>query len=162
MDKILANILQFAEAGKGSTVPTKTAHDSKAVEPQRGKLNPLGFSVIIFSKERPYQLHQLLLSIQRYFIVAPTNVIILYVSGKYKDEYDQVFKLHRDVVAKEEVDFSLDLLNIISHYSQQPSVSHLMFCVDDLIFIAPFDYRYHVKLLLQLLLFIVLEKRHQF
>jgi hypothetical protein len=135
MDSILANILAFSgkkenvNAIKGPTI----SKESKKV-PQVESLPSKNLAVLCFSKDRPYQLHQLLLSIAR-FVPDIKDICVLYVPGVYQDEYDQVFGFHFSAVRSVlEEHFYSDVLSILNSFHEK-DISHVMFCVDDLIFV---------------------------
>lgn len=127
MNSILANILKFADisvdAGCNSVASSYT------------KSNGLG--VFCFSKERPYQLHQLLLSIEACFDVYPTKIVVLYCPGAYQNEYDVVFSCHSRVAPLLETTFETNFIEEM--HRLQSKVEHVMFCVDDLVFTGKFS-----------------------
>jgi hypothetical protein len=138
MDSILANILAFSgktENVNAIKVVPMSKESKKAVKIDSSAKN---LAVFCFSKDRPYQLHQLLLSITS-FVPNVKDVCVLYVPGVYQAEYDQVFGFHSLTVrAVLEMDFCSDVISILSSFNEK-DISHVMFCVDDLIFVNYID-----------------------
>ena len=134
MEKILSNILNFSSSARDNGTRPLGTIEASPVPPKAAKR---GLSLICFSKGRPYQLHQLLLSIKRYFVEPPQRVIVLYCTEIYEEQYEKLFKYHATVFGIEEVAFHEDLMRIFDEIT----TSHVMFCVDDLIFFREFNYR---------------------
>lgn len=127
MDDILANIMSFT----GGSSAVKAADANLVAKVQQPASSKLG--IVCFSKGRPYQLHQLLLSMETN-IVGDYSVSVIVKSASCEDLYAKVFQLHPAVQAIEERDFDLDLKQLLLSFAEG-GISHVMFCVDDLIFI---------------------------
>jgi hypothetical protein len=137
MDNILANILAFTEGGKSSNVsflsvkPDVTTKFAKAGN-ITVKTSDTVLGLICFSKERPFQLHQFLLSLAGSFDQPPDKIMVIYKPGEFEDLYSKVFDIHPSVIAVKETEFQTDLLDCVNSL---PSESFVVFCVDDLLFV---------------------------
>jgi hypothetical protein len=143
MDDILTKISGFMAEGT-LPVQTKVTQSKTQLIPIKDGSNDIAtptqaLAVVCFSKDRPYQLHQLLSSIKTTFRVPPTKQIVIYKPGQFRAHYDTIFKQNAEVTAVEESDFEVNLMEVISA-SLKPITGHVMFCVDDLIFHSPFDW----------------------
>ena len=78
------------------TTVTAVSKTSRSDEELRND-QVLGVSVMCFSKDRPYQLCQLLLSLKQMVAPVPDLIVVLYAPGEYTREYDYVFEQHPDV-----------------------------------------------------------------
>lgn len=130
MDNILASILQFTDGGLTVAENQTSVH---SYEPSSG------LAILCFSKDRPFQLHQLLLSIECCFEEYPQNVVVLYCPGTYSEEYAVVFGRHQRVTPLLETNFESNFVSAIRLL--QLEAEHVMFCVDDLIFTRRFSFR---------------------
>lgn len=86
--------------------------------------------LIIFSKNRPMQLHLLLESIAKNAVSVFDNITVLYKSDSlYESGYDILAKHFNYIVFHKESDFRLDLLSLIDD-----NYSYTTFMVDDNLF----------------------------
>ena len=97
-------------------------------------------SVLCFSKNRPYQLHQLLQSMNKFISPRPNSIIVLYSSSEqFQSLYNVVIKLNTEVIFVKQINFQSDLIacveDIIQKSCNSSSNHSIMFCVDDLIFL---------------------------
>jgi len=83
-------------------------------------------SVIVFSKDRPWQLKECLRTIALF--VPHTDIHVLYRGG---DEYEELKWSYRHVFFHKETNFADDLLLILNTIDK---TNYIMFCVDDIIF----------------------------
>jgi glycosyltransferase involved in cell wall biosynthesis len=134
MEDLLARIASFQ--GKNTAIAPKAEVVAKpSIKVETCDVHT---SVVIFSKDRPYQLTQLLDSLP-----ANDKTIVLYADpkGQWKEGYDIVQKNYPDVDFVLEADFTADLLCILRSCSvgAAHATSCVLFCVDDLLFFAPVD-----------------------
>jgi hypothetical protein len=94
--------------------------------------------VIIFSKDRAFQLDGLLRSMDRFF-EHPHRTIVLYASSSpdYQRSYDMLSARHEDVAWRLESDFKKDVLDLVDAAGKQGS-RFVMFLVDDIVFTRRF------------------------
>jgi hypothetical protein len=137
MDKILANIAAFSNSNQQKNVqpPEKTISEMK---PKSGPATKT--AVVCFSKERPYQLHQFLLSLEKFAQSSIDSVNVLYLPCAYEEEYSTVFRFHPKVLGIKEQIFYSDFLGLLKSFSSK-GIGYVMFCVDDLVFTSPVDFR---------------------
>lgn len=142
MDAILANIMAFTANGsegniknKEMTVAQRNTAPHKAISLLQ--MADVSLGVICFSKERPFQLHQFLCSLEVYCQPYADIVMVLYHPGAYSSLYDRVFSMHPNVQPVKEGDFHSDLLNCAA--TARTTATHIMFAVDDLIFVNRFN-----------------------
>ena len=134
-DSILALIRKFQSdhpAGEGAS----TAEGDSEVAVTEKDVSDILLGLLIFSKDRPFQLLQLLLSLEevdRY----PAKVIVLYscsdIQGPWHAHYLRIVrKFSSRVHFQFEKDFSSDLLEIVNEGLESMDV--IGFCVDDMLF----------------------------
>lgn len=149
MNNILLNISDFiGPCGLHSDYNLANKQSFKATnghsKKQLDKVNPR-ISVICFSKERPYQLYQLLCSMSFYspefFIDSVISVVCCF--GTYQFQYETIFSKFSNVNVIDESDFYEDILHCIQSMQDQ-GFTHIMFCVDDMIFISPWNIRWNM------------------
>jgi hypothetical protein len=138
---ILGLIGSFCREETGATISSTTASSPQlplarvdiAASRAREKDEPPAYSVIIFSKNRPFQLHALLQSIDAFFLEPPANIYVIYTSSdEWNPHYEAVFEHAAGVVTPVlESDFSNDVEECCS---RTPDNGYIMFCVDDLVF----------------------------
>lgn len=106
----------------------------------------LAFSVVIFSKDRPFQLHVLLQSISLFFIDKPAMIFVLYTtSSDWEAHYEAVFEhAPETVIPIKENNFPQDMEDCFGRICEDPTNEFVMFCVDDLIFYDHISLRYQV------------------
>jgi hypothetical protein len=139
MDKILANIAAFSNSNQQKNVqpPQKTVSQMK---PITKSISATKTAVVCFSKERPYQLHQFLLSLEKFAQSSTDSVTVLYLPCTYEEEYSTVFRCHPKVEGIKEQNFYSDFLGLLKSFSSK-GIEYVMFCVDDLVFTSPVDFR---------------------
>ncbi len=165
MDAIVNKILAFY-ASEG-----ESGGDFHATNVVVENTSRLAVAIIVFSKERPYQLHQLLRSITLHVKPWPATVRVIYIPGDYELEYRSVFGYsyqsfsriycpHLEVEAiRQSDDFHGDLKRCIQECAQ--FATHILFAVDDLIFIDDVDILLAAKTLMtRINLFTVHLKLH--
>jgi GR25 family glycosyltransferase involved in LPS biosynthesis len=91
-------------------------------------------NVIVCSKNRPIQLHALLQSFKKYQRdPIPANIHVVYkADSEYREAYEVLKKVYKDVQFHSETNFKQDYVNLIS------KTSFVMFLVDDAVFFRPF------------------------
>ena len=85
---------------------------------------------IVFTKNRPLQLHGYLESLYRFFPAAAIETVILYKPERFDVEYHFCFSYFPDCRIVREVDFHSDLLKIIN----EAETSYIMFGIDDVVY----------------------------
>ena len=152
MDDIFAKISMFAGAP-----------DEPKVEPKGEKELPgMGKgtnSVLVFSKDRPFQLDQFLKSLHENVSILPDKIVVLYTAGTWQTQYDEVRVRYSNCKFVLEEDFSSDLMRILHSLKAdgadggkregegEENAVCVTFCVDDLLFTANTDLRYYAKML---------------
>lgn len=136
MDGILANILSFtgSQSQKSPHLhlhPTPSSKQKASVALFKQKL-----AVLCFSKDRPFQLHQYLTSLETK-MKGDYEVLVLFTSSTSccSHLYERVFQWHPLVKACPEADFTNNLVALLQELEQDKVITHLMLCVDDMIFI---------------------------
>ena len=87
-------------------------------------------SNIIFTKNRPLQLHAYLESLYRFMPSELIQTYIIYKVELFEQEYEQVFREFPDCIVIKESDFHTDILNVIT----QINTKYLLFGVDDVVY----------------------------
>lgn len=90
---------------------------------------------IIFTKDRPLQLHAYLKSLFDHFPAAAMRLIIIYKENLFDDEYQQVFAEFPNCEVKRERDFFDDTWAAIN----EADTPYLMFGIDDVVFFDTVD-----------------------
>ena len=120
------------------------------------KVPALGISILCFSKNRPFQLDQFLLSCEKHLSPPLScNIHVIYRSDdKYENLYEQVFARHSNVeVSSDSADddvfsFAHRLQEYLDSFKKKRLLdqSYLCFCVDDMIFTHDVDLMYVVNI----------------
>lgn len=101
-------------------------------------------SILCFSKARPFQLEQFIVSVES-FVIGSHQLLVLYNCESFEREYEEVFSRHPAVVRVQEADeesFSEDLLHTLSTLESSTGAGGVIcVCVDDLIVTAPVNLR---------------------
>ncbi|RYG69802.1 hypothetical protein EON64_01840 [archaeon] len=126
MEAILANIQAFT-GGPKAQVNATTLVDK--VDEKKGV--KLALEVVCFSKDRPYQLHQLLSSLEFISDGVEIHISIVYITLLYQSQYEKLAQMHPSVTFIEEEGFDRCLRQTISSVNG----THIMFLVDDLLFL---------------------------
>lgn len=103
------------------------------------------FSVVIFSKDRPFQLHSLLLSMETFFSDAPCLIFVIYTASnsEWMKKYDAVFGTYSETVTPIlETTFSQNVEECFHQIYDKSENGSVMLCVDDLIFYDTVSLRY--------------------
>jgi hypothetical protein len=139
----LDSIVQSIQAFVGNERVAKV-EQSGVVEKDKGRT--VHVALIVFSKDRPYQLHQLLRSVGRHLVQLPLAIQLIYVPGQYVVEYEDVVAFHREctrlhvdcVLQSETTTFQIALSSVLTSLLKQ-KFTHVLFCVDDLLFFDDVD-----------------------
>ena len=95
------------------------------------------FSVMVFSKDRPYQLYLLLTSMKKFFLDEPVKICVIYTSTKteWLRYYEAVFKIFSKIVFPIlENSFVNDVDQCFNKMLNDMKSNFILFCVDDIIF----------------------------
>lgn len=96
-----------------------------------------GFSALIFSMDRPLQLHSLLSSIRTYVSGLSTTTVLYRTSQPdFQKAYDRVAQSFPDVQFIQESNFRQDVLNLLD----QMMTRWVFFLVDDILFVDELDF----------------------
>ncbi|MEN6306155.1 MAG: hypothetical protein ABFD91_00235 [Anaerohalosphaeraceae bacterium] len=87
-------------------------------------------SVIVFTKNRPLQLHGYLESLHRYFPSEAIQVYILYKPELFGDEYEHCFRSFPECQVIRETNFHLDFLRLFEGIK----TPYILFGIDDLVY----------------------------
>ncbi len=90
---------------------------------------------IVFTKNRPLQLHAYLESLYQCFPAEKIQTYIVYKPELFGEEYESLFKKYPDCVVVKEEDFHCDCLNIID----QADTKYILFGIDDVVFFDSVD-----------------------
>jgi hypothetical protein len=93
-------------------------------------------SNIVFTKNRPLQLHAYLESFYKHFSVDLTQTYLLYKPELFQKEYKELFSSYPDCKVIEESDFSNDFLRILS----QIDTKYILFGIDDVVYYDSVDF----------------------
>ena len=150
MQNILSLIDAYSNNGDSGGAPIigMTASSAQTTVAFVGNISTLGTLLVVFSKDRPYQLDQFLCSVRANVRPYPRKVVVLYKdTGAWTDEYSRVAQSHPAASFIVERDFAADLVEIVASSAQSCEVCIL--CVDDLVFTGPLDVRQCGAALLQ-------------
>ena len=93
-------------------------------------------SNIVFTKNRPLQLHAYLESLYRCFPSEIIQTYIVYKEEFFGEQYDTLFRKFPDCIVIREKDFHSDFLKVLS----QISTKYILFGVDDVVFFDSVDF----------------------
>lgn len=93
-------------------------------------------SNIVFTKNRPLQLHGYLESLYRYFPADLIQTYILWKVDHFTEQYEQLFSRFAGCKVIREKDFSGDLLNIINSINTK----YILFGIDDVVYFDSVDF----------------------
>lgn len=93
-------------------------------------------SNIVFTKNRPLQLHAYLESFYKHFSADLTQTYLLYKPELFQKEYKELFSSYPDCKVIEESDFSNDFLRILS----QIDTKYILFGIDDVVYYDSVDF----------------------
>ncbi len=85
---------------------------------------------IVFTRNRPLQLHAYLASRDRHLPTARIETVVLYKVEKFAGEYEQVFAMFPDIRVVRETNFHDDLLRVIGGIG----TDYIMFATDDVVY----------------------------
>jgi hypothetical protein len=158
MKSILDNIASFL--GTPTSASSESTPKTLFLNVDQSTCEPILFDqenccgCLIFSKHRPFQLHQLLLSIEGFVSFENSThrvvLIVIYVAGIWGKEYQDVFAFHPQVIPIQENEttshnsptFQDCLLHCFDQLFVKIGVGGcILFCVDDQVFVAPVELR---------------------
>lgn len=87
-------------------------------------------SIIVFTKNRPLQLHGYLESLHRYFPSEAIQVYILYKPELFSEEYEQCFRSFPACQVIRETNFHLDFMRLF----ERIKTPYILFGIDDLVY----------------------------
>jgi len=91
--------------------------------------------IICFSKLRPFQLEQLLNSIELYIWGEIATFHVIFIDDEItKKQYYEVFSRHPNVIPIKETSFQINISEILEHIHRNYIAALLQFLVDDLLF----------------------------
>jgi hypothetical protein len=93
-------------------------------------------SNIVFTKNRPLQLHAYLESLYSYFPSEIIQTYIIYKEGLFCEQYEMLFREFPDCIVIKEKDFHGDFLKVLSPISTE----YILFGVDDVVFFDSVDF----------------------
>jgi hypothetical protein len=124
---------------------TSSARAQQKIPGQSDKYPAACAGILCFSKARPFQLEQFILSLEVY-VSGCLKVLVLYHPGGFNREYEDVLSRHPAVLGLMETEgegFSDKLDQSLSTLeSALGNNGVLCVCVDDLIFTAPVNFGY--------------------
>jgi hypothetical protein len=85
---------------------------------------------VVFTKNRPMQLHGYLESLRRFYSSDKIHTIVLYKEDLFGNEYEMLFREFSGITVVREQDFHSDFLRIISDINTE----YVLFGVDDVLF----------------------------
>lgn len=92
-------------------------------------------SNIVFTKNRPLQLHAYLESLYRYFPADAIQTYIIYKVELFDEEYTGLFRKYANCTVIRETDFSSDFLKLINSIDTK----YILFGVDDVVYFDSVD-----------------------
>lgn len=93
-------------------------------------------SNIVFTKNRPLQLHAYLESLYRYFPPEIIQTYIIYKEELFGEQYDLLFRRLPDCIVVREKDFHSDFLKVLA----QIDTKYILFGVDDVVYFDSVDF----------------------
>ena len=93
-------------------------------------------SNIVFTKNRPLQLHAYLESLYRYFPTELIQTYIIYKAELFGQEYTSLFGRFSDCVVIKEKDFHSDFMQVLD----QAGTKYILFGIDDVVFFDSVDF----------------------
>ena len=93
-------------------------------------------SNIVFTKNRPMQMHAYLESLYRYFPQEIIQTYIIYKVELFGEQYEMLFRKFPDCIVIREKDFHSDFLKLLSRISTK----YILFGVDDVVFFDSVDF----------------------
>lgn len=87
-------------------------------------------SNVVFTKNRPMQLHGYLESLRRFYPSNKIHTIVLYKEDLFGDEYERLFREFTGITVVRERDFHSDFLKIV----REIKTEYVLFGVDDVLF----------------------------
>lgn len=91
---------------------------------------------IVFTKNRPMQLHGYLEGLRRFFSAELIQTVILYKPELFDTEYEYCFSQFPDCQVAREADFHSDMLSVI----EAANTDYLLFGVDDVVYFDGVDF----------------------
>ena len=93
-------------------------------------------SNIVFTRNRPLQLHAYLESLYRYFPSELIRTYIIYKVELFSEEYEQLFRKFSDCIIIREKDFHSDLLQVLD----KVETKYILFGIDDVVYFDSVDF----------------------
>lgn len=90
---------------------------------------------IVFTKNRPLQLHGFLESLRRYFPPDMTQTVVLYKEDLFDEQYASLFAEFADCIVVRETNYYRDLMRLIDTIE----TDYIMFGVDDVVYFDGVD-----------------------
>lgn len=93
-------------------------------------------SNIVFTKNRPLQLHAYIESLYRYFSPELIQTYIIYKAELFGEEYDQLFRRFSGCIVVREQDFHSDFLRVLD----MVKTKYILFGIDDVVYFDSVDF----------------------
>jgi hypothetical protein len=141
MENILSKISAFAGNGPTSVQPSinrKITNNEHSAKPDNRNCFKVAF--LCYSKDRPFQLSQLLKSIYQNVHPQPDYIFVLCSAGQWQSYYEAVQTRYPNIKLIYETDFHSDFISCMkSLYQKIGDEGIITFLVDDMIFISDVD-----------------------
>lgn len=156
MESVLLSRISSYLGDNGLSTATMPSKSSNGKNNREQKI-----AFISFSKDRPFQLNQLLRSVALFWHPPPsfqivlwdslcprfngvTSILARYNPGDWSNEYANVFEQYPQVHTILEQNFASDFLTMLEMVEKAVGSAHFVnFCVDDLIFINTINSRWN-------------------
>ena len=93
-------------------------------------------SNIVFTKNRPLQLHAYIESLYRYLPSDLIQTYVIYKAELFEDEYEQLFRRFSDCIVVREKDFHSDFLRVLD----EAQTKYILFGIDDVVYFDSVDF----------------------
>jgi hypothetical protein len=93
-------------------------------------------SNIVFTKNRPLQLHAYLESLYRHFPAELIQTYVIYKAELFGEEYDRLFRRFSDCIVIREQDFHSDFLQVLD----MVETKYILFGIDDVVYFDSVDF----------------------
>ena len=102
-------------------------------------MNDLGISVIVFSKDRPFQLSEYLRTLQSYSQNVNLRISVLAnIQPEFEEGYQLISEMYPDVDIVRETNFGVQLCSLLNNDSND---GYLIFGVDDALFCSDIPWK---------------------
>ncbi len=133
---------QFVGPDRSSSKTSSALKHSSKNNNNNKSSNSQYCGIICFSKDRPFQLHCLLSSINEYLVSKNVIIYVIYTCGEeWIQSYNYVFGLHSHVIPILETEFIINLQYCLKQFLDN-NIFGVIFCVDDMIFTSSIELRY--------------------